>query len=542
MAKNKLLEDSISKAFDSSELIKHINKVAKSEISSIYSDDDVGNITGYISTGNVVLDILMSNEHWYTYKGGIPLGRISEIAGTESCVTGDTIIDISLFDDKENKWKNRRISILEFIEDFEEYISLRKAKVLTPYGYQFVKRSIYKGTLPTYFLKLENGKILKGSAEHLVRIHEDGEFKWRFLKEAYIGTTVECDNGFSKVEKNDLLREQEKIYDIEVDHPVHAYYTNGIVSHNTGKTAIALSISEQVLKNGGIVIYFDAERAIEKKFASRLAGLKSNGDRFFIIEPNTMEQVYEICSETTPKAREMIGVGKPILIVWDSMSATPTSQEMDKIGFNPQESIGHAARTNSLGLKKINSIIKNEQISFVILNQLKHLVPAPMFGEKYTTSGGKALGYYATLRIWLSKKGKLQIDNEMKRKIVIGSEIEARIKKSRLGSEGQRGVVPFYYDKGFDEAEAIFNMFREGAILKGTRKDTLNFDKDFVSGIDQNFYDKYEKTIFSLKNFSELYNGEQEFKDCVHNILAKYLIIPFSNMEGKEVIYEEEKE
>jgi recombination protein RecA len=200
----------------------------------------------------------------------------------------------------------------------------------------------------------------------------------------------------------------------------------------TGKSYLAIEIAANAQKMGHYVVYFDSESAIDPSFI-RGAGVDTDPDKFMYIQAVTVEQVFEM-------TEEFIGSGEKVLIIWDSIANTPT--ESDKEGsFNPNSSIGKKARTLSLAFQKLTVPLANSQCTFLALNQLKtNIASTPaqrmeVMMEPYVTPGGKSTVYATSLRIWLTGRKAKAAYIKDENGFTIGSEIKARLKKSRFGTE-----------------------------------------------------------------------------------------------------------
>ena len=200
----------------------------------------------------------------------------------------------------------------------------------------------------------------------------------------------------------------------------------------SGKSYLAVQIAANAQKLGHYVVYFDSESAIDPDFI-RNAGLDTSPDKFVYIQAVTVEQVLEM-------TEHFLSTDKQVLIIWDSLANTPT--EADKEGdFNPNSQVGKKARVLSLAFQKLTIPLANAQCTFLVLNQLKtkiatsHADRMEAMIEPYVTPGGQSTIYAASLRIWLtgrkSKDSYIRDENGF----IMGSEVKARLKKSRFGTE-----------------------------------------------------------------------------------------------------------
>ena len=233
----------------------------------------------------------------------------------------------------------------------------------------------------------------------------------------------------------------------------------------SGKSYMAAQIAANAQKMGIEVVYFDSESALDPAFLEQ-AGCDVG--KIAYTQAKTVEFVFE--------TMEMLlgETDKKMLFVWDSVAQTPTRKMLDE-DFDPQSSIGYKARLLSKAMKKMTIPLANNQCTLLALNQLKTNITtdrASLLTEPYVTPGGKALPYSYSLRIWLtSRKAKASyVTDEYGYKV--GSEVKARIKKSRFGSLGRECTFKILWgnnvgiqdeESWFDAIQPSENLERNGA-------------------------------------------------------------------------------
>lgn len=168
-----------------------------------------------------------------------------------------------------------------------------------------------------------------------------------------------------------------------------------------GKSTFALYLLAQTQKLGGISILFDVEQTYDEKWGKKLG---INNNELVILQltdggekedPEGMEDVYKKSKKVILKIRETVPVSTPIMLVWDSVAATPTREEQLE-GYNDNRPAAQA-RVMSPSLRKMNSFISKNNVAFVCINQIREKVGI-LFGDKKGTPGGKSLKFYATIR------------------------------------------------------------------------------------------------------------------------------------------------
>ena len=199
----------------------------------------------------------------------------------------------------------------------------------------------------------------------------------------------------------------------------------------SGKSYLALQIALNALSKGILPVYFDSESAIDPEFIVKMG---YNLDDFLYVQAPTCEKVMDMIEKMMAESE------RPILFIWDSLAQTPTERQ-NKVEFDPLALIGDKARVMAHGLQKLVVPLANHGSGLLILNQLKTNIstdPTAKYTDPYSTPGGKAPAYSYSLRIWLhlrKAKGSYILDESEE---IIGTEIKAKIKKSRFGSFGRQ--------------------------------------------------------------------------------------------------------
>lgn len=176
-------------------------------------------------------------------------------------------------------------------------------------------------------------------------------------------------------------------------------------AESNGKSTVAMHAVAEVQKMGGVAVYFDTEHAMNKQRAKEIG---INLSKLIYAQPSTMEEVFEQTETIIEKVSSKSD--RPILIVWDSVASTPVQAELD--GAYDDQFVGVHGRVMSQALRKINAIINHSKTCFMAVNQTRDKVGV-MFGNKTTTPGGKALKFYASIRLEVVKIGQYKEGNEV---------------------------------------------------------------------------------------------------------------------------------
>ena len=218
-----------------------------------------------------------------------------------------------------------------------------------------------------------------------------------------------------------------------------------------GKSHIAIQIARSTQQMGGIVVYIDTENATSVENLG-LLGVDIS-QRFVYVDTHCTEEVLSIAEATIMKAKAM-DKNVPITIVWDSVAASSPKAEL--VGDYDKETIGLQARAISKGMRKITGVIGNQNVLFVILNQIRTKIGV-MYGDPTTTPGGKAIPFHSSVRIKLGAGQRI----ENKDKEVIGINVSAKTIKNKVAPPFRTVNFEIHFGKGIREHEQIFDVLRK---------------------------------------------------------------------------------
>jgi recombination protein RecA len=217
-----------------------------------------------------------------------------------------------------------------------------------------------------------------------------------------------------------------------------------------GKSHIATQIARSTQSLGGIVVYIDTENATSVDNLKMLGVDVSS--RFVYVDTHCTEEVLSIAEATIMKAKAM-DKNVPVTIVWDSVAASSPKAEL--LGDYDKESIGLQARAISKGMRKITGVIANQNVLFVILNQIRTKIGV-MYGDPDTTPGGKAIPFHASTRIKLGAGQQIKDGDD-----VIGIHVSAKTIKNKVAPPFRKINFEIHFGVGIKEHEQVFDLLRK---------------------------------------------------------------------------------
>jgi len=209
---------------------------------------------------------------------------------------------------------------------------------------------------------------------------------------------------------------------------------------SSGKTTFALHAIAEAQKEGGIAAFIDAEHALDPKYAKALG---VDIDNLIVSQPDTGEQALEI-------AEHLIRSGAISIVVVDSVAALVPKVEID--GDMGDSHIGTQARLMSQAMRKLSGVISKSNTVAIFINQIREKVGV-MFGSPETTSGGRALKFYATIRLDIRRVEQIKQGTD-----IVGNLTRVKVVKNKVAPPFKVIDVDLIYGKGVSREAEILDL------------------------------------------------------------------------------------
>jgi len=277
----------------------------------------------------------------------------------------------------------------------------------------------------------------------------------------------------------------------------------------SGKSLLAAHLLANTQKKGGLAVYIDTENAMNEEF---LRAIGIDISKLLYIQLETVEDIFEVIENIILKVKES-DKDRLVSIAVDSVAAATTkveqAQDYDKEGWATSKAI-----VLSKGMRKITQLIGRERVALFFTNQLRQKLGV-MFGDPWTTSGGKAIQFHASCRLRLKAAGQIKAKVQGKEQ-TIGIKTKAVVVKNRMGPPLRTAEFNIFFESGIDDTGSWLQVMKDYKLLQqGGSWYTYKCD---ITG---------EDIKFLSKDFETKVLSNQERKESIYKKICETLVMSY---------------
>ena len=276
----------------------------------------------------------------------------------------------------------------------------------------------------------------------------------------------------------------------------------------SGKSLIGAHLLANTQKKDGLAVYIDTENAMNEEFA-RAIGIDIS--KLLYIQLEAIEDIFDVIENIILKIRESDN-DRLVTIVVDSVAAATTKVEQEA-DFEKDGWATSKAIIISKAMRKVTQLIGRQRICLVFTNQLRVRLGVS-FGDPYTTSGGKALGFHASCRLRLKAAGQIKAKIDGKEQVV-GIKTKAQVVKNRMGPPLRTAEFQIYFDRGIDDYGSWLQVMKDYNLVKQGGSWYTYTD---VNG---------EELKFMSKEFEEKILSDEDRKERIYQAICKALTMSY---------------
>ena len=277
----------------------------------------------------------------------------------------------------------------------------------------------------------------------------------------------------------------------------------------SGKSLVSAHLLAETQKQGGVAVLIDTETAVSRDF---LEAIGVDVSKLLYVTADSVEQIFDFTETIIEKVRET-SKDKLVTIVVDSVAAASTTNELasdyKKDGYATDKAI-----IISKAMRKITNMIGRQKISLVFTNQLRQKMNA-MFGDPWTTSGGKALAFHASVRLRLKNMGQIKMKQGGQERTV-GMKVRCQVVKNRMGPPLRAADFEIYFDRGIDNYGSWLKVMKENNLVKQAGAWYTYVDTE--TG---------EEIKFQSKDFIEMMGEKEALREQIYKKICEETILQY---------------
>jgi recombination protein RecA len=280
----------------------------------------------------------------------------------------------------------------------------------------------------------------------------------------------------------------------------------------SGKSLVSAHLLAETQKQGGVAVLIDTETAVSREF---LEAIGVDVSKLLYVSADSVEQIFDMTETIIEKVRET-SKDRLVTIVTDSVAAASTTAEMasdyGKDGYATDKAI-----IISKAMRKITNMIGRQKILLVYTNQLRQKMNAMPFGDPWTTSGGKALAFHASVRLRLKGTGQIKMKVGGQDKIV-GMKVRCQVVKNRMGPPLRSTDFEIYFDRGIDNYGSWLKVMKDEKLVKQAGAWYTYIDTE--TG---------EEIKFQSKDFIELMEERDDLREQIYKKICEAQILQYKS-------------
>jgi len=302
--------------------------------------------------------------------------------------------------------------------------------------------------------------------------------------------------------------------DLAVSNRAHSGFPAGrivelIGKEQAGKSLLAAHVLANTINMNGVAVLIDTEAAVNRDFYTAI-GLDMT--KLMYVHTPALEDIYDIVLKIIEKVRST-DKDKLVTIVIDSLSGASTKKELEA-DFSRAGYATDKALINSLAMRKITGLLAKQKILLIVTSQIRDKMNAMPFGQQWETSGGKAVRFHASCRIFLQPAGTIKQGDRQ-----VGIKVKAKVIKNRFGPPQREAEFDILFDRGIDDYSAWLKILKESKIIKQAGA--------WYSYVDDN----KNEWKFQSKDFESFLMEDSDRRENLYHQICDYYIMSYKSTD-----------